>query len=148
MAVYIALLRKEKKSDYGVDFPDFPGCITAGKTLEEAKDMAQEALQGHLDCMIEYGDDIPEPSSLEIIMNDPDNKHAVAFLVDVRLAKVKARRINITFPEDILQKVDKYVAENPKENRSKVLVKAAEKFIQSGPRPKPVKKKSKRKATA
>ena len=36
MATYIALLRKEKESDFGVDFPDFPGCITVGKTLEEA----------------------------------------------------------------------------------------------------------------
>ena len=148
MSTYIALLRKEKKSDYGVDFPDFPGCITAGKNLEEARDMAQEALQGHMDCMIEYGDEIPEPSSLEKIMSDPDNKDAVAFLVEVRLSKVRARRINITFPEDVLRKVDKYVAEHPKENRSKVLVKAAEKFIQSHPRSRPVKKKSKRKATA
>lgn len=148
MATYIALLRKEKKSDYGVDFPDFPGCITAGKTLEEAKDMAQEALQGHLDCMIEYGDEIPEPRSLETIMNDSNNKDAVAFLVEVRLSKVKARRINITFPEDVLRKVDKYVAKHPKENRSKVLVKAAEKFIEGRPRPKPIKKKSKRKASA
>ncbi len=33
---YIALLRKDEGSDYGVEFPDFPGCVTAGKTLEEA----------------------------------------------------------------------------------------------------------------
>ena len=34
---YIAYLHKDKGSDYGVSFPDFPGCITAGKTLEEAR---------------------------------------------------------------------------------------------------------------
>jgi len=34
MGSYIALLRKEKDSDIGVDFPDFPGCITVGNTLE------------------------------------------------------------------------------------------------------------------
>jgi predicted RNase H-like HicB family nuclease len=129
MANYIALLRKESKSDYGVDFPDFPGCITAGKTLEEAKDMAQEALQGHINIMAEYGEDIAEASTLEKIMGDPDNKDAVAFLVEVRLAKVKARRINITFPEDTLSKVDRYVAAHPKQNRSKVLAQAAEQFV-------------------
>lgn len=129
MANYIALLRKESKSDYGVDFPDFPGCITAGKTLEEAKDMATEALQGHIDCMAEYGEEIPDPSSLEKVMGDSDNKDAVAFLVEVRLAKVKARRINITFPEDVLQVVDRYVADHPNQNRSKVLAEAARKFI-------------------
>ncbi len=33
---YIAYLHKDRHSDYGVSFPDFPGCITAGKTLDEA----------------------------------------------------------------------------------------------------------------
>ncbi len=41
---YIAYLHKDKKSDYGVSFPDFPGCITAGTSLEEARRMAAEAL--------------------------------------------------------------------------------------------------------
>ena len=40
----IAFLHKEAKSDFGVSFPDFPGCITAGKTLDEAGHMASEAL--------------------------------------------------------------------------------------------------------
>jgi predicted RNase H-like HicB family nuclease len=30
---YIAYLHKDRDSDFGVSFPDFPGCITAGKTL-------------------------------------------------------------------------------------------------------------------
>ncbi len=37
MAAYIALIRKENGSDFGVNFPDFPGCMTAGRTLEEAR---------------------------------------------------------------------------------------------------------------
>jgi predicted RNase H-like HicB family nuclease len=47
---YIALIHKEENSDYGVSFPDFPGCISAGETLEQAKTMAQEALIGHTIC--------------------------------------------------------------------------------------------------
>lgn len=35
MAAYIVLLRKESGRGYGVDFPDLPGCVTAGKTLNE-----------------------------------------------------------------------------------------------------------------
>ena len=41
---YIAIIHKEPDSDFGVSFPDFPGCITAGRTLDEAKEMALEAL--------------------------------------------------------------------------------------------------------
>ena len=40
---YIAIIHKDPDSDFGVSFPDFPGCITAGRSLDEAKDMALEA---------------------------------------------------------------------------------------------------------
>ena len=45
---YIAYLHKDPKSDFGVSFPDFPGCITAGKTLDGARLMASEALALHV----------------------------------------------------------------------------------------------------
>ena len=47
-ANYIAPPRKEPTSDYGVDFPDFPGCVAAGRTLEETRRMAAEALEFHV----------------------------------------------------------------------------------------------------
>jgi predicted RNase H-like HicB family nuclease len=53
MTSYIALLRKDADSDFGVDFPDFPGCLTAGATLEEARHMAEKALELHVEGMIE-----------------------------------------------------------------------------------------------
>ena len=46
---YIAYLHKDSKSDFGVSFPDFPGCVSAGKTLEEARRMAEEALALHIE---------------------------------------------------------------------------------------------------
>jgi len=46
MRPYIALIHKEPKSDFGVSFPDFPGCVSAGSTLEEAASLAAEALWG------------------------------------------------------------------------------------------------------
>jgi predicted RNase H-like HicB family nuclease len=49
---YIAYLHKTRKSDYGVSFPDFPGCITAGRTLEEARRMAAEALALHVEGLL------------------------------------------------------------------------------------------------
>ena len=46
---YIAYLYKERDSDFGVSFPDFPGCVTAGRTLEEGRRMAAEALALHIE---------------------------------------------------------------------------------------------------
>ena len=50
---YIAYLHKYRKSDYGVSFPDFPGCITAGNTLEEARRTAAKALTFHIEGITE-----------------------------------------------------------------------------------------------
>lgn len=81
MRQYIALIHKEADSDFGVSFPDFPGCVTAGTTLDEAREMAAEALGLHLEGMEQDGEPAPEASSLEIVMADPSNRDGVAILV-------------------------------------------------------------------
>jgi predicted RNase H-like HicB family nuclease len=103
---YIAYLHKDKNSAYGVSFPDFPGCITAGSTLEEARRMAAEALAFHIQGMREDGDEIPEPSSLDDLRNDPAVKGAVAFLTEVTLPE-KTVRINITARESQIAEIDR-----------------------------------------
>jgi predicted RNase H-like HicB family nuclease len=81
MREYPALIHKAPDTDYGVSFPDLPGCITAGSTLDEARAMAEEVLAVHVAGMLEDGEALPEPSSLDAIMRDPDNRDAVAILV-------------------------------------------------------------------
>ncbi|MEW6640062.1 MAG: type II toxin-antitoxin system HicB family antitoxin [Pseudomonadota bacterium] len=128
MRQYIALIHKDADSDYGVSFPDLPGCVTAGSTLDEARDMAAEALALHLEGLEEDGEAIPEPSSLESIMNDPDNRDGVAILVAAPAPIARAVRINITLPADLLEEVDRY-AEREGFTRSGFLAQAARKAI-------------------
>ena len=131
MANYIAIVHKEPKSDFGVSFPDFPGCITAGKNIDEAKDMAQEALTLHIQGMIEDGEKMPPPSKLEEIMADPDFADAAAYLVvDVPDAKPRTVRVNITVPEMTLKQIDA-AAKKCGMSRSSFLVHAAQNAIQS-----------------
>jgi len=76
---YIAVIHKDKTSDYGVVFPDFLGCITSGTTLEEVNNMAEEALQFHIDGMLEDKEKLPQVSTLDDIkVKYPD---AEAFIV-------------------------------------------------------------------
>jgi predicted RNase H-like HicB family nuclease len=103
---YIAYLHKERDSDFGVSFPDFPGCVTAGRTLEEARQMAAEALALHIEGMIEDGEVMPEPSNLDDVQKDPNMKGAVAVLVGVEPAD-KTVRINITARESQLEAIDR-----------------------------------------
>ena len=84
MPHYIGLIHKDLASDDGVSFPDLPGCITAGRTLDEARVLAQDALALHLSGMADDGKAAPEPSALESIMAAPDSRDAVAVLVAVK----------------------------------------------------------------
>lgn len=98
----------EKSSDgYGVFFPDLPGCISAGATVQEAALNAEEALQAHIDLSVEHGDTIPEPSTLDQIVVDPDVAEAARILVRAD-PPGRTVRVNITMPEDLLAAVDRY----------------------------------------
>ena len=103
---YIAYLHKDPDSDFGVSFPDFPGCVTAGRTLEEARRMAAEALALHIAGMIEDGEMVPDPSTLDALANDPKMRGAVAVLVSVEPAAEKTVRINITARKSQLEAID------------------------------------------
>ncbi|MFC1889446.1 type II toxin-antitoxin system HicB family antitoxin [Thermodesulfobacteriota bacterium] len=125
MSNYIAIIHKDPDSDFGVSFPDFPGCVSAAGTLDEAKDMAKEALSLHLRGMIEDGEKIPAPSQLEDLTKDPEYSDAIAFLViDAPESKPKAVRVNVTIPEDTLQQIDA-TAKKRGMSRSSFLVNAA-----------------------
>lgn len=85
---YIALIHKDADTDFGVSFPDLPGCYSAGSTLDEARAMATEALAYHLEGLAEDGEAVSEPSSLEAVMADPENRDAVAVLIEATQADV------------------------------------------------------------
>ncbi|MFC1611283.1 type II toxin-antitoxin system HicB family antitoxin [Myxococcota bacterium] len=110
MADYIALIRKEGDSAFGVDFPDFPGCISSGATLDEALRDARGALALHIKGMLEDGEEIPAPSTLDAILEDDHNRDAVPSLVTVPEVKSRAVRVNITIDESLLTELDNAAA--------------------------------------
>lgn len=126
---YIGLIHKDAKSDYGVSFPDFPGVVTAGKDLDDARAMAEEALSFHIDGLREDGEAIPAASSLDEVMSDPGNRDGVAILVALKTDAIKAVRVNVTLPEDVLAQIDKF-AKARGLSRSSFLAQAAKKAIE------------------
>lgn len=120
MSSYLAIVHKEKNSQYGVCFPDFPGCITAGETVEEAYAMAKEALEMHIEGMNEDGNPIPTPTQFEKARKNGFAKDALmTFMLDVSLP-ARMRRINITMDEKLLKEIDALT-----DNRSAFLSDAA-----------------------
>ncbi len=124
MPSYIALIHKEPTSDYGVSFPDFPGCVTAGSDIDEARRMAQEALALHIRGMEEDDEPIPSPSTLEAIMADAGNRADVAVLVVTPERAERSVRINVTLPEGLVRRIDERT-----DNRSRFLAQAAERAL-------------------
>jgi predicted RNase H-like HicB family nuclease len=128
MTEYIAIIHKETKSDFGASFPDLPGCISVAKTLEKLRPMIEESLGLHIEGMVEDGEALPEPSSLDKIVKSKDYADAVAVMVVKAPASSGATvRVNITLPEKTLATIDKKAAEKGM-SRSGFLVKAAERW--------------------
>jgi predicted RNase H-like HicB family nuclease len=70
MMHYVAIVEEEDGKAVGVWFPDLPGCLSAGDTLDEAMLNAAEALELWAEAMIETGQDIPAPRSLADLKGD------------------------------------------------------------------------------
>ena len=128
MRHYIGLIHKDADSDFGVSFPDFPGVVTAGTDLDDARRMAEEALAFHIEGLAEDGEAIPEPASLERIMADPENRDGVAIMVALKGEVRQAVRVNVTIPDDVLEQIDAYAAANGF-TRSGFLVQAAKRVM-------------------
>lgn len=124
MRHYIGLIHKGADSDFGISFPDFPGCVSAGSTLDEALAMGREALEGHIEVMAEAGEPIPEPSDVDTVMQDPEHRDGVVVLVPAPDLSGKAVRVNVTLPEGLLQRINEAAP-----NRSRFLAEAAEKLL-------------------
>lgn len=121
MESYIGLIRKERGTSYGLDFPDFPGCVSGGETLDQALANGREALALHVEILLEDGHRIPPPSTLEEVLAETENRDALAVLVELPRVKGRATRINITVDEFLLRRINAAAR-----NRSAFLAEAAE----------------------
>jgi len=124
--LFPVVVHKDENSDYGVTIPDMPGCFTAGTTLDEAINNIQEAAECHY---VEEAE-LPLASSLERFINDSEYAGGMWVMVNIDLAKlkVKAKRVNITMPENLLHEIDRY-ADKYHMTRSGLLAQAAGEYI-------------------
>ncbi len=124
---YPAFLEPNGNGGYGVFFPDFPGCVSAGGSVDEALAMAAEALALHIEGMQEDGDVIPDPGSFDDLpawvreMDGLDQCLRTLVPHDVEPAPV---RVNVMFDRGVLDRLDR-AAEARGMSRSAFLVAAA-----------------------
>ena len=60
---YIVIIEPAEDGTFSVYVPDLPGCISTGRTREEAIESIREAIQGHIQTLRELGEPVPPPRS-------------------------------------------------------------------------------------
>lgn len=68
--LYVAFVHKDEEPGFGISFPDFPGCVSDGDSIDEAIRRGASALAFHIEGMIQDGEKIPTPRSLQDIEAD------------------------------------------------------------------------------
>ncbi|EBP3998764.1 type II toxin-antitoxin system HicB family antitoxin [Salmonella enterica subsp. enterica] len=100
---------------FGVRVPDIPGCFSGGDSYQDALESARDAIDAHLELLVEDGEAIPEATDVEKWLSDPDYEGVVWALVDVDITRLmgKAEKINVTLPSMLIRRIDQYVAAHP-----------------------------------
>lgn len=105
MKIFIAVVHKEKRSSYGVHFPDVPGCFSAADKREDLISNACEALVLHFSD----GEKVPEPSDIEKIRKlaaEDIVEGAVLLAVPFIQSTAKQVRANISMDAGMLDALD------------------------------------------
>jgi predicted RNase H-like HicB family nuclease len=64
MTIEYAVVFEHGENNWAAYVPDLPGCMTTGKTLEGTETNIREAIEGHLRTLREFGDPVPERTSV------------------------------------------------------------------------------------
>ena len=115
---YIGLVHTDSaESGYSISFPDFPGCVTAGESFEELMAMSKEALGFHAEGMVEDGEALPSPSTLDSIKASEagfwtdDFADAQVVRVPLVMDTERPKRVNISLRPSLLAAIDQAAAE-------------------------------------
>ncbi|WP_334472576.1 type II toxin-antitoxin system HicB family antitoxin [Arsenophonus sp. PmNCSU2021_1] len=115
-------------SSFGVRVPDIQGCFSGGETLSDAVESAKEAIEAHLELLLQEKESLPIANSIDKYLSDAEYKNVIWAVVDVDVTRLmgKTEKINVTLPSLLIHRIDQYVASHPEYgSRSGFLAKVA-----------------------
>ncbi len=104
---YVALF-DEDKNGFSVEFPDFPGCVTCGDTLDEAVDHAHEALAVFVEELTEQERDLPEPSTKKALLALPESAGRKAINITVNGDGTDFEEFEVVMHAHLLGRIEAY----------------------------------------
>lgn len=106
MLIFYPAIVEKGDTGFGVIFPDLPGCVSTGTSVQDAVHHATEALQLHLEGMATDGDPIPPPSGIDAKPDWlSDINEATRALIPTEMPG-KTVRVQLTMDEALLRRVD------------------------------------------
>ncbi|CCQ72363.1 type II toxin-antitoxin system HicB family antitoxin [Magnetospira sp. QH-2] len=103
---YPAVIHRDEGSDYGVSFPDFPGCVSAGSTIEQAVAEGMVALSLHVSGMAEDGEAFPDPTPADQVLKGAHREGFISLVMIPVNLPARAKRYNVMLPEDLVEQAD------------------------------------------
>jgi predicted RNase H-like HicB family nuclease len=93
-----------------VTVPNLAGCFLAGDSIDDALESVKEAIELHLEGLLEEGEDIPSIAPISQHQNNPDYAGGVWALVDMDTTAFEgeAEKIDIVLPKLLLKRIDDY----------------------------------------
>ena len=64
---YRVLIERDENGMFIIECPSLPGCISQGKTRDEAIENIQDAIKGYLESLKRHNEPIPPPIEEEIV---------------------------------------------------------------------------------
>ena len=129
----IAITKGDNNTAHGIFIPDVVGCFSAADDYQDAFANAIEAIELHLEGLVEDDEDIPLPSDIDSHIDNPEYEGMTWALVEVDVNRYlgKSEKINVTLPSRLVYMIDEKVSSNKGryKSRSAYLAKLAEKEL-------------------
>ena len=109
--LYPAVLERGPKGTFGAWFPDFLGCVAAGRSQEDAIERAERALAQAVDGWTEQGKPLPEPTPIERIVA-PKGCEVVAYFIVGVDPPDPSERVNVYLPKSLITRADRRATEH------------------------------------
>lgn len=104
------VLHSDDGQRYGVTVPDLAGCFSAGDSVEDALESVKEAVELHLEGLLEEGEEMPSLAPISQHQANPDYAGGVWAVVDVDTSAFEgeAEQIDVTLPKLLIKRIDDY----------------------------------------
>jgi predicted RNase H-like HicB family nuclease len=88
---FMVVLHSDDGVRFGVTVPDLPGCFSSGDDFDQALYSAREAIELHLEGLVEDGGEVPVPLFITEHRTHPDYADGIRATVEIDVARIKRR---------------------------------------------------------